>query len=117
MSGIRFKEAVNECSAALDAVPAYHKALVRRAKAYEQMGHFKQALSDIQKANKADTANPEIQVRPAVLQQTTAFGNMEGGNIWALSFNLDYFVSRLICFKGNFVRSSVSLGPHLLLGS
>ena len=25
------------------------------------MGHFKQALSDIQKANKADTANPETQ--------------------------------------------------------
>lgn len=54
---------MNECSAALDAMPAYHKALVRRAKAYEQMGHFKQALSDIQKANKADTANPEIQAR------------------------------------------------------
>jgi tetratricopeptide (TPR) repeat protein len=65
----RFKEAVNECSSALDAVPAYHKALVRRAKAYEQMGHFKQALSDIQKANKADTANPETQV--AALAQST----------------------------------------------
>lgn len=35
---------------------------MRRAKAYEQMGHFKQALSDIQKANKADTANPDTQV-------------------------------------------------------
>jgi hypothetical protein len=54
---------VNECTSALDALPAYHKALVRRAKAYEQMGHFKQALSDIQKANKADTANPETQAR------------------------------------------------------
>ena len=57
---------MNECTSALDSctptVPAYHKALVRRAKAYEQMGHFKQALSDIQKANKADTANPETQV-------------------------------------------------------
>lgn len=65
-SSCRFKEAVNECTSALDSctptVPAYHKALVRRAKAYEQMGHFKQALSDIQKANKADTANPETQV-------------------------------------------------------
>lgn len=60
----RFKEAVNECTSALEAIPAYHKALVRRAKAYEQMGHFKQALSDIQKANKADTANPETQVGP-----------------------------------------------------
>ena len=65
MQCCRFKEAVNECTSALDkctpAIPAYHKALVRRAKAYEQMGHFKQALSDIQKANKADTANPETQ--------------------------------------------------------
>ena len=64
LGAIRFKEAVNECTNALDAIPAYHKALVRRAKAYEQMGHFKQALSDIQKANKADTANPETQVGP-----------------------------------------------------
>ena len=31
------------------------------------MGHFKQALSDIQKANKADTANPETQVRSLLL--------------------------------------------------
>jgi tetratricopeptide (TPR) repeat protein len=54
---------VNECSSALEAAPAYHKALVRRAKAYEQMGHYKQALSDIQKANKAETANPDTQVR------------------------------------------------------
>ncbi len=75
--GNRYKEAVNECSSALDAVPAYHKALVRRAKAYEQMGHFKQALSDIQKANKADTANPEIQVCLPILphrQQHTRHG-------------------------------------------
>ncbi|KAK9795869.1 hypothetical protein WJX73_001707 [Symbiochloris irregularis] len=57
----KFKEAVNECTSALDSHPSYHRALVRRAKAYEQMGHFKQALSDIQKANKADTANPDTQ--------------------------------------------------------
>ena len=77
----RFKEAVNECSSALDSctptVPAYHKALVRRAKAYEQMGHFKQALSDIQKANKADTANPETQAR----QQHCTFSS---GAAWPL---------------------------------
>ena len=53
---------MNECTSALEAVPAYHKALVRRAKAYESMGHYKQALSDIQKANKAETANPDTQV-------------------------------------------------------
>lgn len=40
----------------------YAKALIRRAKAHEAMGHYKQALSDIQKANKADSANPDTQV-------------------------------------------------------
>ncbi|BDA44746.1 probable protein CLMP1 [Coccomyxa sp. Obi] len=74
----RFKEAVNECSNALDAVPAYHKALVRRAKAYEQMGHFKQALSDIQKANKTDTANPEIQESEKRLRDIVT-GKRQGG--------------------------------------
>ncbi|EIE21525.1 hypothetical protein COCSUDRAFT_66932 [Coccomyxa subellipsoidea C-169] len=74
----RYKEAVNECSSALDAVPAYHKALVRRAKAYEQMGHFKQALSDIQKANKTDTANPEIQESEKRLRDIVT-GKRQGG--------------------------------------
>ena len=58
----RYKEAVNECTAALEAQPGYHKALTRRAKAYEQMGHYKQALSDVQKANKGSEATPETQV-------------------------------------------------------
>ena len=59
----RFKEAINECSAALNAQPGYQKALVRRSKAYENIGHFKQALSDIQKANKSESVTtPETQV-------------------------------------------------------
>lgn len=58
----RFKEAINECSSALEVDAVYAKALTRRAKAYEAMGHYKQALSDIQKANKADSANPDTQV-------------------------------------------------------
>ena len=57
----RFKEAVNECTDALDVDPAFLKALLRRAKAYEAMGHYKQALHDYQKANKADSANPDTQ--------------------------------------------------------
>ena len=68
---------MNECTSALDSVtpnvPAFHKALVRRAKAYEQMGHFKQALSDIQKANKADTANPETQARSSACALSSLF--------------------------------------------
>ena len=58
----RFKEAVNECTNALEIDGVYAKALIRRAKAHEAMGHYKQALSDIQKANKADSANPDTQV-------------------------------------------------------
>lgn len=61
----RFKEAVNECTNALEVDAVYAKALIRRAKAYEAMGHYKQALSDIQKANKADSANPDTQVTVA----------------------------------------------------
>lgn len=61
MMGKKYKEAVNECTAALDAQPGYHKALTRRAKAYENMGHYKQALSDVQKANKGSDSSPETQ--------------------------------------------------------
>ncbi|KAK9834855.1 hypothetical protein WJX81_004062 [Elliptochloris bilobata] len=74
----RNKEAVNECTSALEAVPAYHKALVRRAKAYEQMGHYKQALSDIQKANKAETANPDTQETEKRLKDIVA-GKRQAG--------------------------------------
>lgn len=33
---------MNECTSALEASPGYAKALVWRAKAYENMGHYKQ---------------------------------------------------------------------------
>ena len=42
----RYKDAVNECTAALEAQPNYHK-----------------ALSDVQKSNKAGEATPESLVR------------------------------------------------------
>lgn len=53
---------MNECTAALDAQPGYHKALTRRGKAYEQLGLYKQALSDVQKANKSGDASSETLV-------------------------------------------------------
>jgi tetratricopeptide (TPR) repeat protein len=59
----RFKEAVNECTSALEVDGSYAKALIRRSKAYEGMHHYKQALNDIQKANKVDSANPDTLVR------------------------------------------------------
>ena len=55
----RYKEAVTECTSALDAQPNYFKALIRRAKAFENLGHYKQALGDVQKANKLDQATEE----------------------------------------------------------
>ena len=51
-----------ECSAALEGQPAFFKALVRRAKAYEQMGQPKQALADLQRANKLDAATADTRV-------------------------------------------------------
>lgn len=76
----RFKEAVKECTAALDTQPGYHKALIRRAKAYEHMGQYKQALSDIQKVNKTDsasqdTAESEKRLRDAVAGKRAAQPN------------------------------------------
>lgn len=55
----RYKESINDCTAALDVQPSYFKALCRRAKAYENLGLYKQALSDIQKANKSELANSD----------------------------------------------------------
>jgi tetratricopeptide (TPR) repeat protein len=54
---------VAECSAALDGQPNFFKALIRRAKAYEQLGQHKQALADLQRANKLDTATADSRVR------------------------------------------------------
>lgn len=55
---------MGECTNALNLNPNYHRALVRRAKASEQLGLYKKALQDIQKANKTDTANPDTQASP-----------------------------------------------------
>ena len=50
---------MGECSAALEGQPNFFKALVRRAKAYEQMGQPKQALADLQRANKLDASTDD----------------------------------------------------------
>lgn len=56
---------MNECTSALEVAPDNQKALLRRAKALEAMGLYKQALGDVQKANKADDSAPENQVTHA----------------------------------------------------
>jgi tetratricopeptide (TPR) repeat protein len=48
----RFKEAALECTSALELAPANPKALQRRARALEQQGQYKQALSDIEAVNR-----------------------------------------------------------------
>lgn len=80
MMGKKYKEAVNECTAALEAQPGYHKALTRRAKAYEQMGHYKQALSDVQKANKGSEATPETQEAEKRLKDLMSGKRPSGSN-------------------------------------
>lgn len=47
-----YKDATKECSNALALAPTSAKALQRRARALEQQGLYKQALSDIQAVNK-----------------------------------------------------------------
>ncbi|KAL4458936.1 hypothetical protein ABPG75_013801 [Micractinium tetrahymenae] len=68
----RFKEAVNECTAALDSQPNFFKALIRRAKALEQLGQHKAALADIQKANRLDTANEDSREQERRLKELVA---------------------------------------------
>jgi len=77
MMQARFKEAVNECTSALALDASYAKALVRRSRAYESMQLYKQALSDIQKANKVDSANPDNQESEKRLKDCVAG---KGGN-------------------------------------
>lgn len=48
------------------------QALIRRAKALEQLGQHKAALADIQKANRLDTANDDSRVRLGGLERPRA---------------------------------------------
>jgi tetratricopeptide (TPR) repeat protein len=68
----KFKDAVTECSAALSAQPDYLKALVRRAKAYENLGQYKQSLADLQAANKLDSATDETRAAEQRVKELAA---------------------------------------------
>ncbi|KAK2076396.1 hypothetical protein QBZ16_000921 [Prototheca wickerhamii] len=68
MAGRKFKDAVKECSSALEAEPAFFRALLRRAKAYEGLGQIKNAVSDLAQANKLDAATPESRAAEARLR-------------------------------------------------
>ncbi|GIL43557.1 hypothetical protein Vafri_1256 [Volvox africanus] len=68
----RYKEAVKECTSALEVAPNSVRALQRRAKAYEQQGLFKMALADIMAINKTDNVSPETQEQERRLREAAA---------------------------------------------
>eukprot|EP00274_Cyanoptyche_gloeocystis_P004964 CAMPEP_0196666342 /NCGR_PEP_ID=MMETSP1086-20130531/64443_1 /TAXON_ID=77921 /ORGANISM="Cyanoptyche gloeocystis , Strain SAG4.97" /LENGTH=491 /DNA_ID=CAMNT_0042003521 /DNA_START=40 /DNA_END=1515 /DNA_ORIENTATION=- len=56
----RFKEAVDDCSKALELNPTYTKALSRRAAAYRSMGEYEAAVRDLEKLAQMDDVNSEV---------------------------------------------------------
>lgn len=77
MVGKRYRDAISECTAALEIQPNYLKALVRRAKAHEAMGQFKLALSDLQQANKLDGATDDTRAAEKRVKELAA-GKVNG---------------------------------------
>lgn len=55
-----YRQAVNECSAALNETPDFKPALLRRARAYEQMQLYDRAVSDLEAAAKADPNSDDV---------------------------------------------------------
>ena len=47
----------------METQPTYHKALVRRAKAYEHVGLYKAALGDVHLINRGENATADTEVR------------------------------------------------------
>lgn len=56
---LRYKDAVKECTSALELQPNYARGLMRRAKAQELLGNFKLALTDILAVNNSDSASAD----------------------------------------------------------
>lgn len=65
-----YKEAVKACNATLETQSASVLALKTRAKAYEALGLFKQALADAAAVNKGEGASEETHVLEARLRET-----------------------------------------------
>ena len=74
----RYKEAVKECTSALEVAPNSVRALQRRAKAFEQQGLYKEALADVTAINKTDLASPETQEQERRLREAAARGGAAG---------------------------------------
>ena len=76
------------------------------------MGHFKQALSDIQKANKADTANPETQVKRTWSAPSSCFVDSHQR---FPTFRLKRMCWRPAQLQGQWHLPTSTLGPHSVL--
>lgn len=68
----RYKEAVKAATAVLEQQPSSSAALKTRAKAYEQLGFFKQALADAMAVNKGDGASAESRELEARLREAVS---------------------------------------------
>jgi tetratricopeptide (TPR) repeat protein len=64
-----YRAAVQECSQALNEAPDFKPALLRRARAYEQMQQYDRAVSDLEAAAKADPGSDDVRKK---LQATRA---------------------------------------------
>lgn len=56
----RKESAVKDCSKAIKLNPTYIKALLRRAKLYEELDQLDKALSDYKELHKYDPGNPDV---------------------------------------------------------
>lgn len=52
--------AVQDCSKALELDPAYHKALLKRARLYLELEKYEEAVQDFDAASKADPSNSDV---------------------------------------------------------
>ncbi|XP_042390831.1 tetratricopeptide repeat protein 1-like [Zingiber officinale] len=53
----RYKDAVTECTKALELDPSYVKALVRRSEAHEKLENYEEAIADLKKVCELDPTN------------------------------------------------------------
>lgn len=64
-----YRHAINECSHALNEAPDFKPALLRRARAFEQLQQYDRAVSDLEAAAKADPNSDDVRKK---LQATRA---------------------------------------------
>jgi hypothetical protein len=72
MRYLRHKEAAKEASSLLEVAPNATGALKSRARAYEALGLFKQALSDVVAVNRGDAATQETREMERRLKDAVA---------------------------------------------